>query len=839
MKRFVSQCRWTVSALLLLLFTTVGAQLCVIAAPQPASAQTPVLQLLGATSGNEEEAPARPQSRPSQSFRSSDGPTVQDYARLNEQQRDARPMTASLDAAGDYLGVFRARLVATLARVPDALVELDVTMSAASPTGRAIHFLGIAVFAGLLLLVGSAVAELYLAFVARPIFVRMQRDRPRGYSEKLPVLVARVVLVAFSVTITLSVATATGLFFYDEHPETLLTVIIVFATYAAVLLVHAVLRISLAPFLPQYRIPFIEAGPARALYRWVSVASVIAIAGAAFAYWVEGIGLPREILVIVTAAVTLVTLLVLLATIRANHRGITSILIGDRQGRPMTWVQRAVAAAWAPAAGLYLIVSWADLVFRLVMGADAGPERLMVPFFVVVVGAIVYAVVIYAVERVFDRQRRLREVNARAAARAEAAVAEAREREAIASEAWNSDGADIDDDGDEEGGGRRSAPGAPADAMQAEGDLSPVSPPGAGMRNFEDLARRVASLLALGVGAWLFVWYWGGREMFAESAAFGVAEDVIDILFVGYIAFHAARIWLDQKIRDEGGDEDMAGAVLDGEGGGAGATRVATLLPLIRNFILTIIGITVLLLTAIEMGVNVAPLFAGAGVVGLAIGFGAQTLVRDIISGAFFLLDDAFRKGEYIDVGSVKGTVEKISLRSFQLRHHLGMLHTIPFGEVQFLTNFSRDWVMMKLPLRLTYDTDVERVRKLVKKLGQSLMEDETVGHLFLQPLKSQGVIQMEDSAMIVRVKFMTRPGDQWVVRKRVYADIRELFDREGIKFAHREVTVRIPDLDGKKAGDLTEGDRQAIGAATRANLDVIEAEQMRPTGTGGPVDDR
>ncbi|MEM8626285.1 MAG: mechanosensitive ion channel family protein, partial [Pseudomonadota bacterium] len=223
------------------------------------------------------------------------------------------------------------------------------------------------------------------------------------------------------------------------------------------------------------------------------------------------------------------------------------------------------------------------------------------------------------------------------------------------------------------------------------------------------------------------------------------------------------------------------------------------------------------------------------------IGFGAQTLVRDIISGAFFLLDDAFRKGEYIDVGSVKGTVEKISLRSFQLRHHLGMLHTIPFGEVQFLTNFSRDWVMMKLPLRLTYDTDVEKVRKLVKKLGISLLEDPTVGHLFLQPLKSQGVIQMEDSAMIVRVKFMTKPGDQWVVRKRVYADIRELFDREGIKFAHREVTVRIPDLDGKKADELTPEDRQAIGAATRANLDVIEAEQvqMRPTGTGGPIDDR
>ena len=101
-------------------------------------------------------------------------------------------------------------------------------------------------------------------------------------------------------------------------------------------------------------------------------------------------------------------------------------------------------------------------------------------------------------------------------------------------------------------------------------------------------------------------------------------------------------------------------------------------------------------------------------------GFGAQALVKDIISGAFFLIDDAFRKGEYVDIGTVKGTVERISIRSMQLRHHNGPLNTIPFGEIRYLTNFSRDWVMMKLPLRVTYDTDLEKLRKLVKKLGRT-----------------------------------------------------------------------------------------------------------------------
>jgi small-conductance mechanosensitive channel len=220
-----------------------------------------------------------------------------------------------------------------------------------------------------------------------------------------------------------------------------------------------------------------------------------------------------------------------------------------------------------------------------------------------------------------------------------------------------------------------------------------------------------------------------------------------------------------------------------------------------------------------QLGLDIAPLFAGAGVIGLAVGFGAQTLVRDIFSGAFFLLDDAFRIGEYIDIEGTRGTVEKISIRSMQLRHHLGALHTIPFGEIKQLTNHSRDWAMMKLELRVTYDTDVERVRKLIKKLGAQLLEDETIGEMFVQPLKSQGVFRMEDSAMIIRVKFMTRPGDQFVVRKQVYAKIRELFEREGIKFAHREVTVRVAqDSD-------TEAAPQPAAAVAAAALPVLESE--------------
>ena len=286
------------------------------------------------------------------------------------------------------------------------------------------------------------------------------------------------------------------------------------------------------------------------------------------------------------------------------------------------------------------------------------------------------------------------------------------------------------DDGDDD------LEGDPAGGGDAQPEAIALAPGGPGMRTMEDLARRVASLLAIGTFAYTLTLFWAGSAFLTGTPMIGLAFDMLQVAFVGYIVFHAARIWLDRKIEDEGGDVALSPG---DEGGGAGASRLATLLPLVRNFILAVILTVIALIVATTLGANVAPLFAGAGIVGLAIGFGSQALVRDILSGAFFLLDDAFRKGEYIDVGTVKGTVEKISLRSFQLRHHLGMLHTIPFGEIQHLTNFSRDWVMMKLPLRLTYDTDVEKVRKLVKKLGQELLEDPVVGDKFLQPLKSQG----------------------------------------------------------------------------------------------------
>ncbi len=346
---------------------------------------------------------------------------------------------------------------------------------------------------------------------------------------------------------------------------------------------------------------------------------------------------------------------------------------------------------------------------------------------------------------------------------------------------------------------------------------------------FKPIAERAAALF-VGIGLLLAVLRLWGVHPLNNASEFRWLVDMAIVIGLAYLAYAAAKLWIDSRIAEE--DPGAGDGSLDMEEmQGQGVSRLATLLPIFRSVLLAgIVAIAGMMVLA-ELGVDIAPLFAGAGIIGIAIGFGAQTLVRDIFSGAFFLIDDAFRKGEYIDIGGVKGTVERISMRSFQLRHHNGPLHTVPFGEIKQLTNYSRDWVMMKLPLRVTYDTDVEKVRKLIKKLGQQLLEDPEIGDKFLQPLKSQGVFQMEDSAMIIRVKFMTKPGDQFVVRRHVYTRIRELFEREGIEFAHRQVTVRLADEDTSR--ELTPKQKEALGAAVAPIVEEELAAAQQPAASG------
>jgi len=273
-------------------------------------------------------------------------------------------------------------------------------------------------------------------------------------------------------------------------------------------------------------------------------------------------------------------------------------------------------------------------------------------------------------------------------------------------------------------------------------------------------------------------------------------------------------------------DEEM-------EEGGAGGSRIATLLMLLRKFMLVVIIVMASLIVLAALGVNIGPLIAGAGVFGLAIGFGAQTLVKDIISGVFFLMDDAFRVGDYLEVSGTKGSVEHISLRSIRLRNPRGQVYFIPFGDMKTVTNLSRDYVIMKLDFRVRYDADVEKIRKIIKKkVYQPIMDDPELGPKLLEPIKSQGVREMDDSAMIMRVKYKTKPGDQFVIRRDVYRLMQEAFREEGIEFAHRNVTVYMPpEATSQEPGENQQEAAKAVSdiqrqAAAGAALAAIQAEE-------------
>lgn len=221
--------------------------------------------------------------------------------------------------------------------------------------------------------------------------------------------------------------------------------------------------------------------------------------------------------------------------------------------------------------------------------------------------------------------------------------------------------------------------------------------------------------------------------------------------------------------------------------------RVRTLLPIIQNIIFAVIIVMTVLMILSSVGIQIGPLIAGAGVVGVAVGFGAQTVVKDVISGVFYLLDDAFRVGEYISSGKYMGTVESFSLRSIKLRHHRGPLFTIPFGELGAVQNQSRDWVTDKFNITVGYDTDVEFARKLIKRIGLELAEDPEFKPWVIEPIKMQGVQEFGDYGIVLRMKVTTKPGGAFGMKRKFYVRVQQVFKEQGIELPFPTVHVQGP----------------------------------------------
>ncbi len=301
--------------------------------------------------------------------------------------------------------------------------------------------------------------------------------------------------------------------------------------------------------------------------------------------------------------------------------------------------------------------------------------------------------------------------------------------------------------------------------------------------------RAVRALLIVGAALFLArVWQIDLVELTSRDTAAtrllrGALSSVVILLV-------ADLIWQIVKTQIDGRLARMQIAAPPGTEEALRQARLRTLLPIFRMIAFIVLAAVALLMTLSSLGVEIAPLIAGAGIVGVAVGFGSQTLVKDVISGVFYLLDDAFRVGEYIQSGSYKGTVEKLGFRSVKLRHHRGPIYTVPYGQLGAVQNMSRDWVIDKMTINVTYDTDLDKAKKIIKQVGKELAADPDVAPNLLEPLKMQGVEQFGDFAIQLRMKMMTRPGEQFVIRRKAYAMLKKAFDENGIKFAFPTVQV-------------------------------------------------
>lgn len=351
---------------------------------------------------------------------------------------------------------------------------------------------------------------------------------------------------------------------------------------------------------------------------------------------------------------------------------------------------------------------------------------------------------------------------------------------------------------------------------------------------------RIGRVVFFGAVVLIVAWLWDISLYGVASAGVGeaFARRSIGALFTllaGYILWELIRLLVNRRLLIEGG---FGGAPLspdeldEGQRTGA-ASRLATILPPL-GFVAQAAVLVVTILMALDvLGVNVTPLLAGAGVAGIAIGFGAQKLVADVVSGIFFLLEDAFRANEYVNAGGIEGTVERLSIRSLHLRQSDGALNCIPYSNVSAITNMSRDWGTMKQVFTVPFDTDLEKVRKIFKRIGEDLMRTPEFAPAFILPFKYKGVSQVNDVGLVVRGKFMFRPelSQQFLIQREIYRRVQNDFAAAGIAFARREIRVRVD-------GEAAEGHGSALAGAAAAAVPepLRNPEVAGPTGPGGPA---
>jgi small conductance mechanosensitive channel len=227
------------------------------------------------------------------------------------------------------------------------------------------------------------------------------------------------------------------------------------------------------------------------------------------------------------------------------------------------------------------------------------------------------------------------------------------------------------------------------------------------------------------------------------------------------------------------------------------AKRADTLAKIIENTLRVAILLAAVLMILRQVGIEIAPLLAGAGIVGLAVSFGAQSLVKDIINGFFILLENNMNIGDVVEIAGKSGTIEKMNLRVTTLRDLEGKVHAVPNGEISTITNMTKEWSRAVLDVGVAYREDIDEVIEVLRGLGDGLRSDPAFGPLIVEPMEILGVESFGDSGVNVRIMFTTKPVKQWQVAREFRRRLKKTFDEKGIGLPFKRHMLYFGDVGG------------------------------------------
>ena len=285
---------------------------------------------------------------------------------------------------------------------------------------------------------------------------------------------------------------------------------------------------------------------------------------------------------------------------------------------------------------------------------------------------------------------------------------------------------------------------------------------------------------------WLSPTFWNDLVSQTVTWLISTLPSLLIIAILAFILLKVANLFLRRikpiMLKHMGSGSDLDSRELE--------KRLDTLLGILRYIIKVVIWVMVGMLVLRKIGIDIAPIIAGAGIVGLAVGFGAQELVRDLIAGFFMLLENQIREGDVAIVNGTGGLVEHVGMRTIVLRDLSGVVHVFQNGKVNTLSNMTKNWSGMVFDIGVAYKEDTDKVAEVIQQVAEELRADPDFRDKILEPIEIFGVDGFGDSAVIMKARFKTVPIEQWAVGREYRRRLKKAFDEQGIEipFPHRTI---------------------------------------------------